>query len=159
MKKKNEYNEFGEVIIKIPRFEEKGGFYTNKRNSALMKRIKGKNTACEIELRKIIWHLGYRYRKNVKNIPGKPDLVFKGKKVAVFIDGDFWHGYNWETKKNNIRSNRDYWIPKIERNIQRDREVTAKLKSLGWQVFRLWEHEVKNDIKKSVQRILYILQK
>jgi len=159
LKKNNKYNELGEAIIKIPRFEEEEGFYATSRTSALMKRIKEKNTTCEIKLRKLIWHKGYRYRINVKKIPGKPDLVFKNKKVAVFIDGDFWHGYNWENRKNKIKANRGYWIPKIERNIQRDREVTAKLKSLGWQVIRLWEHEVKNDIQGSVEVITAILQK
>lgn len=157
MSKHKKYNELGEIIIKIPRFEEEKGFYSTNKSSAVMRKIKGKNTTCEIKLRKRIWHQGYRYRINVKSIPGKPDLVFKGKKIAVFIDGDFWHGYDWENKKTKIKTNRDYWIPKIERNIQRDREVTNQLKNLGWQVIRLWEHELRSDIDGSIKKITTLL--
>ena len=95
-------------------------------------------------LRKELWLRGLRYRKNYKKIIGKPDIVFIRKKVAVFCDSEFWHGYDWENRKNDIKSNRDFWIKKIERNIQRDIEVNEILKNDGWSVLRFWG----NDIKK-----------
>ena len=82
-----------------------------------MKAIKCKNTKIEVMLRKELWARGVRYRKNVKSIFGTPDIAFIGKKVAVFCDSEFWHGYDWEHKQHEIKSNRDFWIPKIEKNI------------------------------------------
>lgn len=81
-----------------------------------------------------------------KQIPGKPDLIFLKKKIAVFIDGDFWHGYNWQNRKATLRTNLEYWIPKIERNIQRDGEVNKILEDKGWKVIRFWEHEVNKEL-------------
>ena len=76
---------------------------------------------------------------------GKPDIAFIGKKVAVFCDSEFWHGYDWENKQQEIKTRREFWIPKIERNMQRDKEVTEYLESTGWIVIRFWGHEIKND--------------
>ena len=87
-------------------------------------------------LQKELWHRGLRYRKNAKTVYGKPDIAFIGKKIAVFCDSEFFHGYDWENKNKEIKSNRDFWIPKIEKNMQRDREVTEKLTSEGWTVLR-----------------------
>ena len=92
-----------------------------------MQAVRCKDTKIEVLLRKELWSRGIRYRKNVKDVFGKPDIVFKGKKVAVFCDSEFWHGYNWDVKQNDIKSHRDFWIPKIERNIERDKEVNAAL--------------------------------
>jgi len=111
-----------------------------------MQAIRSKDTSIELILRKELWSRGIRYRKNCKKIPGHPDIAFIGKKIAVFCDSEFWHGYDWEHKKEEIHSNRDYWIPKIERNIERDREVDSILESQGWVVLRFWG----NDIKKNV---------
>lgn len=86
-----------------------------------------------------------RYRKNSSKIFGHPDIVFIGKKIAVFCDSEFWHGYNWEVRKNDIKSNREFWIPKIERNIERDLEVTAKLEEEGWKMLRFWGNEIKKN--------------
>ena len=93
-----------------------------------------------------MWHRGLRYRKNAKTVYGKPDIAFIGKKVAVFCDSEFFHGYDWENKNKEIKSNRDFWIPKIEKNMQRDREVTEKLTSEGWIVLRFWGNEIKKDL-------------
>ena len=90
-----------------------------------MSRVKNKDSAIEVALRKELWSRGLRYRKNVKTVLGKPDIAFIGKKIAVFCDSEFWHGYNWEVKQGEIKSHRDFWIPKIERNIKRDKEVNA----------------------------------
>lgn len=113
-----------------------------------MQAIKNKDSEIELILRKELWKRGLRYRKNVKNIFGHPDIAFIGKKVAVFCDSEFWHGYDWEHRKADIKSRRDFWIPKIERNIQRDIEVTEVLKSDGWIVLRFWGKEIKKDVCK-----------
>ena len=85
-----------------------------------MQTVKNKNSDIELALRKELWRRGIRYRKNVKSVFGHPDLAFIGKKVAVFCDSEFWHGYDWENRKNDIKTRREFWIPKIERNIQRE---------------------------------------
>lgn len=126
---------------------------TKEQISKNMKSNKCKDTKPELLLRKELWKRGLRYRKNYKALYGKPDIVFLQKKVAVFVDGKMWHGYNWERQKNDFKSNRDYWIPKIERNIEHDYEVTQKLTSLGWLVIRFWDFEVKSKINECVDRI------
>ena len=122
-------------------------FDTTGNRSDLMKKIRSKNTKPELLLRKSISKLDLRYRLNVANLPGKPDLVFRKYKLVIFVDGEFWHGYNWSEKKNRIKSNRDYWIFKIEKNISRDNENNMKLAILGFKVIRFWEHQIKNNIE------------
>lgn len=119
---------------------------TKEQISYNMKQVKNKDSKIEIALRKELWSRGLRYQKNVTNIFGKPDLVFKGKKVAVFCDSEFWHGYNWEERKKDFKSHQEFWIPKIERNMQRDIEVTEELQRLGWKVLRFWGNEIKKNV-------------
>lgn len=128
--------------------------HTKAQRRKNMQAIKGADTKIELMLRKELWKRGYRYRKNYKNLPGKPDIVFLRRRVAVFCDGEFWHGYNWPERKKDIRSNRDFWIPKIEKNMQRDIEVNKLLKELGWKVIRLWEGDIKKDIDACVKMII-----
>ncbi len=130
---------------KVPRFEEAQTHYISEQRSRTMSRIRSKDTKAEVRLRKALWARGYRYRKNVKSLPGSPDIAIKKYKVAVFIDGEFWHGYNWEEKQHSIKRNRAYWIPKIERNMERDRENTRKLQEKGWLVLRFWEQRLKKE--------------
>ena len=111
-----------------------------------MQQVKSKDTKIEVMLRKELWSRGLRYQKNCKKVFGKPDIVFIGKKVAVFCDSEFWHGYDWENRKNDIKSRQEFWIPKIERTIQRDSEVTEKLQSEGWIVLRFWGKEIKKNV-------------
>jgi len=144
---------YPEKKIIVPRFNEASGFYTTKSRSKLMGKIKSKNTKPEIKLRKALWNLGYRYRKNVNKLPGSPDIVFSKHKLVIFVDGEFWHGYNWEDKKKKIKSNRGFWIPKIERNIQRDKQNKIKLEDEGWVVLRFWEYEIKKNIDTCVETI------
>jgi len=118
-----------------------------------MKRIRGRNTSIEVKLRKALWRSGIRYRKNCTRLPGKPDIVISKYRIAVFCDGEFWHGKDWENKKRRIKSNKDYWIEKIERNIARDNEINQKLNALGWMVIRFWGNDIKNDIDGCVDDI------
>ena len=118
---------------------------TKEQISFNMKQVKNKDSKIEIALRKELWSRGLRYQKNVTNIFGKPDLVFKGKKVAVFCDSEFWHGYNWEERKKDFKSHQEFWIPKIERNMERDKEVTEELQKQGWTVLRFWGKEIKKN--------------
>ena len=110
-----------------------------------MRQVKNKDSQIEIALRKELWSRGIRYRKNSSKVFGKPDLAFVGKKIAVFCDSEFWHGYDWENRKNDIKSNKEFWISKIERNIARDEEVNDYLKSHGWKVLRFWGKDIKKN--------------
>lgn len=134
-------------------------FDTTPERSSLMKKIKSNNTKPEIKLRKALWAVGIRYRLNVRKLSGKPDIVIQKHKLVIFIDGEFWHGYRWEEKEPKIKANRDYWIKKIERNMQRDIENTKLLQELRYTVIRFWEHEVKKDIDCCVNKILSHINK
>ncbi|MBX3025963.1 very short patch repair endonuclease [bacterium] len=107
-------------------------------------------TRCEEALRRALARLGYRYRRNVTDLPGKPDFVFPRARVVVFCDGDFWHGRDFEARRARLRAgtNADYWIAKISRNRERDREQAARLRRCGWKVLRFWE----SDIRRSAER-------
>ena len=119
--------------------------HTPEQKRKNMQAVKNKDSQIELLLRQELWSRGLRYRKNVNRIYGKPDIVFIGKKVAVFCDSEFWHGYNWEERKKDFKSHQEFWIPKIERNMERDAEVTAKLESEGWTVLRFWGNEIKKN--------------
>lgn len=119
-----------------------------------MQAIKSKDTSIEIALRTALWHRGIRYRKNYKQLPGKPDIVITKHKIAIFCDSDYWHGYDWENRHQRIKSNRDYWIPKIERNMARDKEITAQLQAMGWIVLRFWEWQIKKRLNACVDVVI-----
>lgn len=118
-----------------------------------MSMIKSHDTQAEIILRNELWRRGLRYRKNYAGVYGKPDILFLRKKIAVFIDGEFWHGYNFNDIKNRLKSNKAFWIEKIQHNIERDLEVTQFLTKQGWIVLRFWTFEIKNDLKFCADRI------
>lgn len=118
-----------------------------------MSMIKSKDTKVEILLRKELWRRGLRYRKNCPSVYGKPDIVFLRKQIAVFIDGEFWHGYNFEEIKNRLKSNKKFWVEKIERNMERDFEITQFLIEQGWAVLRFWDFEIKNDLERCADKI------
>ena len=120
--------------------------HTPEQRRKNMQAIKGKNTSIEIALRQELWKRGYRYRKNCNIVYGHPDLAFIGKKVAVFCDSEFWHGFDWDHRKDSIRTNTEFWTAKIERNIKRDSEVNQKLISEGWVVLRFWGKEIKSNV-------------
>jgi DNA mismatch endonuclease, patch repair protein len=127
--------------------------------SRIMAAVKGRDTVPEIRLRSELHRRGLRYRLRYKLL-GKPDLVFSGAKVAVFVDGDMWHGHGWRERgfssmEEQFAShhNRDFWIAKIQRNIARDQEVTQQLEALGWTVVRILESEIKRDIAAAANKV------
>lgn len=120
--------------------------YTKEQIARIMRGNKNKDTKPELLLRKELWQRGLRYRKNCKYVIGTPDIVFLGLKIAVFVDGHMWHGYDWERQQSEFKLNRDYWIPKIEMNRERDIEVTQDLISLGWVVLRFWDFEIEGAL-------------
>lgn len=126
---------------------------TPEQRKKCMQSNKSTGTKPELALAKAMWALGLRYRKNSGSIFGKPDFSFKKYKVAVFVDGEFWHGKDWEQRKVEIRGNREFWIAKIERNIRRDIEVTDRLKAEGWEVFRFWGKDVVKNPQRYAQQI------
>ena len=126
---------------------------TKEQISRNMRSNKSKDTKPEIMLRKELWRRGLRYRKNYKYLSGKPDIVFLGAKIAVFVDGRMWHGYDWEHQKDDFKSNRDYWIPKIENNRERDFAVTQELIELGSLVLRFWDFEIKQELSACADKI------
>lgn len=126
---------------------------TKEQRRKNMQANKSSGTKPELLLAKALFALGYRYRKNNKNIFGKPDLTFKKLKLAIFIDGEFWHGKDWDTRKHAIKSNIEFWHSKIERNIQRDKEVNEKLLEQGWTVLRFWDKEVMKELERCIEEI------
>lgn len=110
----------------------------------------------ELLLRRTLWGMGVRYRKNVQSLPGKPDLVFPGARVVVFCDGDFWHGRRWKSLRRKLgeRANAPYWIRKIGANRARDQQTRARLRLAGWSVVSLWESDVRRDPLTSAQRVV-----
>ena len=138
----------------VPSF--KGRTSSSKRASTAARGSSKKvGTRPERRLRKALWAAGLRYRKNADYLPGKPDLVFIGRRVAVFCDGDFWHGFDWPNRKAKLGRghNSAYWIAKIERNIARDQQCTKELREAGWVVLRFWESEILADAEGVVARI------
>lgn len=128
---------------------------TKEQRHKNMKHITSNDTKIEILLRKALWNKGYRYRKNYKYLPGKPDIVFTKYKIAVFCDGEFFHGNNWEVLKPKLKrsNNSEYWINKIARNRERDDEVNKKLLFMGWTVIRFWGNEIKKNTDECVKVI------
>ncbi|QLC67186.1 very short patch repair endonuclease [Flavobacterium sp. LPB0248] len=126
---------------------------TPEQRSKTMQAIKSTATKGEVRLAKALWKLGYRYRKNNKKIFGRPDLTFAKYKIAIFVDSEFFHGKDWETQQLRIKSNREYWIPKIERNIQRDEEVNSFLIDKNWTVLRFWSKDIEKNLEVCLARI------
>ena len=119
-----------------------------------MQAIRSKDTTIELRMRKALWQCGVRYRKNYKKLVGKPDIAITKYRIAVFCDSDYWHGYDWENRNQRIKSNRDYWVPKIERNMERDRKVTAALQDEGWLVLRFWEWQIRKHLDECVNEVV-----
>lgn len=130
----------------------------------IMSAIHSKDTRPELALRRALWRRGLRYRVAMKTLPGKPDIVFTKAKIVVFCDGDYWHGHNWALRgipsiEEELAGYSEYWQKKIRRNMERDKENTAKLESDGWLVLRFWESEIKKNQEKCVEEILLYYNK
>jgi len=127
--------------------------------SQVMSRVRSKNTSFEMLLRRELWRRGLRYRANDKTVFGKPDVVFKGRKIAVFVDSEFWHGKDYSNGRNIPKENNDYWVKKIERNIARDKEVNQALKESGWMIIRIWSKDLKKNVVGYADKIEKTLEK
>ncbi len=126
------------------------------KRSEIMRRVRSKDTGPELLVRKITFALGFRYRLHKKDLPGKPDLVFQGKKKIIFIHGCFWHGHRCKRGSRTPKTNRDYWIKKITGNIERDKRHIEELNKQGWSVLIIWECETKDTdtLKKRLKNFL-----
>lgn len=118
-----------------------------------MQSNKSSGTKPELLLAKALFARGHRYRKNDKTVFGKPDLVFKKTKLAVFVDGEFWHGKDWADRKNDHKTNKEFWFKKIEGNIERDRKVNCELEKQGWRVLRFWSKDIQKNLLTCVLKV------
>jgi DNA mismatch endonuclease, patch repair protein len=115
-----------------------------------MQSIKGKNTVPEVALRSALHMRGHRFRIHDRSLPGTPDIVFRSRRIAIFVDGDFWHGYRFTTWCARLTP---FWRAKIEANIRRDRANFRRLRGMGWRVIRVWEHQVNRSLEKTLDRL------
>ena len=130
--------------------------FTKKKRSEIMSRIKSKETAIERLVFRELRRKNIYFQKHYKRVPGNPDLALPKKKIAIFIDGDFWHGYKFKIRKKSLP--KKYWQDKIETNIKRDKKNRAKLTRRGWRILRVWEHELQKSEKKTLQKIIKFLK-
>ena len=121
-----------------------------------MSHIKSANSQIELILRKSLWKLGKRYKKNYKKLTEKTNIVIIKKRIAIFCDSEFWHGKDWEQQKNRINSNKNYWLTKIERNIEHDKIVNDELKKLGWTVLRFWGEDIIKNTDRCINEIISV---
>lgn len=137
---------------------------TKEQRKKNMQNIRSKDTEIEMILRKELWKRGYRYRKNYEGLPGKPDIALTKYKIAIFCDGEFFHGKDWDVLKKKLEksNNSEYWIKKISRNIERDKEVNKRLVFEGWTVIRFWGKDIKRQpdecikvIEEAIMEILF----
>lgn len=126
---------------------------TKEQRRRNMQTIKSRDTKDEVLLAKTLWKRGWRYLKNDKSVFGKPDIVFKRYRIAIFVDSEYFHGKDWETEKYRIKSNRDFWWPKIEGNVKRDILVSETLRNEGWTVLRFWSREVRGSLDACILKI------
>lgn len=129
---------------------------TRSRNMA---RIRSKDSSFEMLLRRELWSLGLRYRANDTSVFGKPDIVFRAKKVAIFVDSEFWHGKDLAEDRNIPKTNSEFWRAKLKRNIERDQEVNDTLRRDGWKVIRIWTRDLKNNLEHYVAMIYDAVRK
>lgn len=134
---------------------------TKEQRHKNMQNIKSKDTKIEVQLRKALWAKGYRYRKNDKKLPGKPDIVLGKYKIVIFCDSEFFHGKDWEVLKPRLEkgTNPEYWVKKIENNRRRDDEINKELTFEGWTVIRFWGKDIKNKLDECIKVIEDIIWK
>ena len=128
---------------------------SKEKRRKIMQRVKSHDTKPEILLRKALWHRGMRYRKNWRALPGTPDIALTRRKIAIFVDGDFWHARGHEDNPGDqIASRQAYWKKKLTRNVERDKDVNEALTPLGWLVLRFWESDINSDLEACVRHVL-----
>jgi len=128
---------------------------TKEQRHRAMSRIRAKDTKPEVRLRKALWHCGLRYRKNWRRLPGTPDIALTRQKIAIFVDGDFWHARgHQEHPGEQVASNKEYWQRHLARNVERDKDVNDELTELGWLVLRFWEGDIQKNLAKCVDEVL-----
>lgn len=145
-------------MVKVPKFDS---FAPASRTSSRIKaRVRGSDTKPEMRLRRALWARGLRYRVHDRQLPGSPDILFPRERLAIFCDGDFWHGRDWPALRRKLqgRANPGYWIPKIKSNIDRDKRQVEQLKRLGWTVVRVWESSISKDVDLVVDEISEVLR-
>jgi len=125
--------------------------YGPEKRSAVMRRVKGRDTAPELTVRRALTRLGARYRLHRKDLPGNPDVVLPGRRLALFVHGCFWHGHDCARGARVPKANRDYWVGKVERNRARDAKSRAALEALRWRVETIWECELKDAARLDVR--------
>ena len=118
-----------------------------------MAKVRLKGGKAETLLAKTLWHKGYRYHKNEKHLPGSPDIAILRYHIAIFVDGEFWHGKDWDLKKSKLKRNREYWIEKIEENIERDHTTDLSLAQIGWIPVHFWEKDILKNVEGCVTAI------
>lgn len=126
--------------------------------SEIMSKVKGSDTSIELKLRKELWARGYRYRVNCRGVAGTPDICFKSRKIAIFCDSEFWHGKLYQEGKSIPKTNQNFWIEKIKRNIKRDQEVNEKLEEEGWIVLRFWQKDIEKRLENCIGNIVVVLE-
>jgi DNA mismatch endonuclease Vsr len=126
---------------------------TSEQRRKNIQAVRASGSKIEIALGKAFFAQGLRYRKNDRKVFGKPDLTFIKFKLAVFVDNELWHGKDWETKKFDHKSNQEFWLTKIERNIKRDKEVNEKLIEEGWKIMRFWGKDIIKNLDKCINKI------
>lgn len=127
---------------------------TKEQRHKNMSHIRSRDTGPELMLRRALWKVGVRYRKNDPRLPGRPDIVIFRGRIAIFVDGDFFHGRDMEKISRDLKSRREYWLPKIRRNKERDEEVNDLLTEDGWLVLRFWESRIRRELDAVVHEIL-----
>ena len=129
--------------------------HTKDQRRKIMQRIRGTDTQTEIKVRKMLWHRGIRYRKNYKDLPGTPDIAITKYRIAIFVDGDFWHARGHENNPGEqIQTNKSFWTKKLKRNVERDKAVNDVLLERGWIVLRFWESDIKKDMNECIEEIM-----
>ncbi len=123
-----------------------------------MSKIRSRNSKPELILRRALWSKNIRFRLHDKSLPGTPDIVIKKYKLAIFVDGEFWHGFDWKNKLETIKSNRLFWIPKIERNMQKDIRVNKALRDMDYVVFRFWTQDILKNLPRVLNQIELFLE-
>lgn len=139
--------------MKHPKF-----YNSDDKTRKRMSHVHLKGGKAENKLCKALWHEGIRYRKNFKELPGSPDIAITKYKIAIFVDGEFWHGYDWENRKRRLKRNRKYWIERIEENMQRDKKDDELLHEKEWKVLHFWEKMVLNETDYCVELVKYYIR-